>query len=131
LALAAGEEPVDDSEAEVRGLPEGARVRVMVNRYERSRTNRAICIEVRGSSCMICGFDFGQTYGELGDGFIQVHHITPVSRLGPDYIVNPVRDLIPVCPNCHAMLHRSDPPLAPETLRTRLLNMGANSGRDA
>lgn len=121
LALAAArEDPSDVLVPETKGLPEGALVRVEVNRYERNPRNRAICIEVHGSSCVICGFDFGQAYGEIGEGFIHVHHITPVSRLSGGYIVDPVRDLIPVCANCHAMLHRSDPPFTPDYLRTRL-----------
>jgi len=121
LALAAvPEEPGGGVEPEVTGLPEGARVRIEVNRYERSLKNRAICIEVNGCHCAICGFDFGKVYGELGEGFVHVHHLTPVSRLTPGYVVSPVRDLIPVCANCHAMLHRRDPPLLPESLRACL-----------
>lgn len=118
VSLAAtGEDPTNEVESDAKGLPEGARTRVEVNRYERSRANRAICIEANGARCRVCGFDFELTYGPLGDGFVHVHHITPLSRLTPGYLVNPVRDLIPVCPNCHAMLHRTDPPLSPEELR--------------
>ena len=54
----------------------------------------------------ICGFDFEKTYGEIGKGFIHVHHIVPVSEIGESYRVDYEKDLIPVCPNCHAMLHR-------------------------
>ena len=68
--------------------------------------------------CHICGFDFEKTYGAVGKRFIHVHHITPVSELGPDYRINPEKDLIPVCPNCHAMLHRRKPPYLPEELRS-------------
>ena len=93
------------------GLPEGALRRVEVNRYERSQINRAICISVHGTQCKVCGLDFGERYGEIGCGFIHVHHIVPVSRMISDYKIDPVNELIPVCPNCHAMLHRKDPPL--------------------
>jgi 5-methylcytosine-specific restriction protein A len=89
------------------GLSEGSVHRVEINKYERSRLNRKICIDFHGTKCKICGFDFYHTYGELGKGFIHVHHIKPVSEIGPDYKINPIRDLIPVCPNCHAMIHRS------------------------
>lgn len=110
----------DPGSNEVRGLPEGARIRVEVNRYERSPANRAACIAHYGAVCQACGFTFKGFYGQLGEGYIEVHHRIPVSKLGADYFVNPVTDLIPVCANCHAMLHRRDPPLAVETLRSQL-----------
>ena len=53
----------------------------------------------------MCGFDFGAVYGEAFAGKIEVHHIKPISEIGEDYLVDPVRDLVPVCPNCHRMLH--------------------------
>lgn len=99
------------------GLPEGACVRIEANRYERSRVNRANCIALHGCRCKACGFDFEETYGEVGRGFIHVHHVTPVSQLGPGYIVDPWTDLVPLCANCHAMAHRSAPPASVEALR--------------
>jgi 5-methylcytosine-specific restriction protein A len=99
------------------GLPEGAKLRVEVNRYERSPLNRQACLSIFGARCKGCGISFGEKYGQLGDGYIHVHHIVPVSELGAGYIVNPAKDLVPVCPNCHAMLHRADPPLRIEDLR--------------
>lgn len=99
------------------GLPEGAAMRVAVNRYERSRMNRAACIARNGTSCSVCGFNFALAYGELGEGFIEIHHKVPVSQMGGAYRISPVTDLAPVCPNCHAMLHRQDPPLSIEALR--------------
>lgn len=90
----------------VEGLPEGARKLVTVNRYERSHSNRRKCLEEHGTACSVCEIDFGIAYGSIGQGFIHVHHVTPVSKMGADYEVNPAVDLVPVCPNCHAMLHR-------------------------
>ncbi|MBC5763761.1 HNH endonuclease [Ramlibacter sp. GTP1] len=119
LSLLVSEEVVS-AEDDVRGLPEGARTRIEVNRYERSPANRAACIAHHGLVCKACGFDFGAFYGDLGSGYIQVHHRVPVSKMGEDYFVNPVADLIPVCANCHAMLHRSDPPMEVEELARRL-----------
>ncbi len=104
------------------GLPEGSRISVLVNRYERSRINRANCITIQGDSCKACGFNFGNTYGVLGQGFIHVHHVVPVSQLGNGYIVDPAVDLVPLCPNCHAMAHTSNPPLTVEQLRAVLRN---------
>ena len=96
---------------------EGDRFSVVVNKYERSTVNRFLCISKLGTKCFICGFDFKKKYGAIGDGFIHVHHVVPVSKLGAGYVIDPEKDLIPVCPNCHAMLHRKDPPYQPEELR--------------
>ncbi|MBQ4548658.1 MAG: HNH endonuclease [Bacteroidales bacterium] len=85
---------------------EGLRKSVYVNVYERSSEARKKCIQIKGTTCVICGFDFEKIYGDLGKGFIHVHHIVPMSSTNGTYVVNPETDLIPVCPNCHAMLHR-------------------------
>lgn len=95
---------------------EGGVRRIETNRYERNPVNRELCLAANGYSCSICGFDFQKEYGELGHHFIHVHHINPVSHSNDSYEINPVTDLIPVCPNCHAMLHRKNPPLQPEEL---------------
>ena len=86
--------------------PEGACQHVYVNRYERNRKARARCIEVHGAVCQVCRFDFEKAYGEIGRGFIHVHHKTPLEQITEAYEVDPVKDLVPVCPNCYAMLHR-------------------------
>ena len=95
---------------------EGKKMQVLLTKYERNPVNRALCIEQNGCKCKICGFDFERTYGELGRGFIHVHHIIPISKRDGEYVPDPRTDLIPVCPNCHAMLHRTDPPLMPDEL---------------
>lgn len=113
LALLPLEEIVDlDNE----GKSEGKSFYKQVKMYERSRLNRAACIEIHGSKCSICNFCFSQFYGALGEGYIHIHHIVPVSVLGGSYILNPEKDLIPVCPNCHAMIHRLNPALSPDEL---------------
>lgn len=88
------------------GYPEGAVETILVNRYERNPENRRICIEHHGVKCLVCGFDFENLYGEMGRGFIHVHHIVPLSTIGHSYVIDPITELIPVCPNCHAMLHK-------------------------
>lgn len=85
---------------------EGLRKSVFVNIYERSADARLKCIQKKGTVCAVCGFDFEETYGELGKGFIHIHHIIPIASIGKSYKINYDTDLIPVCPNCHAMLHR-------------------------
>jgi len=86
---------------------EGLKKQVSVNKYERSSIARAKCIEAHhGFACQICSFNFEQVYGALGKDFIHVHHITPIHTIGKNYKIDYANDLIPVCPNCHAMLHR-------------------------
>ena len=89
---------------------EGAITSVWVNSYERNPEARRRCIESYGLKCSVCEMLFAEVYGEVGAGFIHVHHLTPLSRLGPGVNVDPIRALRPVCANCHGMLHRSDPP---------------------
>lgn len=99
---------------------EGGKKRIETNRYERNPVNRELCLIANGYKCRICGFDFEKKYGEIGRHFIHVHHIVPVSKMSEAYLIDPTNDLIPVCPNCHAMLHRVDPPLLPAELRERI-----------
>jgi len=92
-------------EAEAKHFWEGARQTVVVNRYERSADARAKCIQHYKAVCFICGFDFGECYGDNFMGFIHVHHIVPLAAKKSTYKVNPKRDLRPVCANCHAVIH--------------------------
>ena len=99
---------------------EGGAKSVTIKIYERDRGARLKCIHHWGWICFVCQFDFAKTYGELGEGFIHVHHLKPLSEIGDAYDLNPVTDLRPVCPNCHAMLHRKVPALAIEELKIRM-----------
>ncbi len=113
-------EPPDDlSDIVTHGLGEveGRRMRVEINRYERSRKNRSACIAIYGEKCQVCFLDFGKMYGNLGRGYIEVHHRLPVSLMEQEYALSPKTDLIPVCSNCHRMMHRTWPPVEPETLK--------------
>src|SRR5262249_62344989 len=84
---------------------EGTTRRISVNAYERSREAVLECKARRGTRCIVCGFDFGAVYGDEFVGFIHVHHLRPLSEIGEEYEVDPVADLCPVCPNCHAVIH--------------------------
>lgn len=113
--------PIEDDAGEdaavfAEGLPEGAKMRVEVNRYERNPANRAACIAAHGLRCKACDFDFERFYGPIGEGYIEVHHTTPVSVMGDSYIVDPTKELVPLCANCHAIVHRQIPPLSVEEL---------------
>jgi 5-methylcytosine-specific restriction protein A len=98
-------------------LSEGAKKSRYVTTYERSGRAKSDCLKHHGHVCAVCQMDFGQRYGDIGKGFIHVHHLKPVAAgEGVVVDVDPVADLRPVCPNCHAMLHRRKPPLAIEDL---------------
>ena len=99
---------------------EGAVRRVRVNAYERDRAARQACIGYYGAACSACDLRFEDRYGEVGAGYIHVHHLVPISEIGTEYLVDPIEDLRPVCPNCHAMLHQRQPPLSIEDLRGML-----------
>jgi 5-methylcytosine-specific restriction enzyme A len=97
---------------------EGARKSVLVNIYERDPNARRRCIAHYHPICTICEFDFAKVYGDdLGRGFIHVHHLKPLGTVKEAYELDPIRDLRPVCPNCHAMLHRRKKVLTIEELK--------------
>lgn len=89
---------------------EGAAKTIQVNTYERNPNARKKCLEYYGAVCCICDFDFGKVYGEKFDDFIHVHHLRPIATIGSTYTFDPIKDLRPVCPNCHAVIHRKNPP---------------------
>lgn len=94
---------------------------VIVNRYERDPHKRRECVEYFGYRCQICNFDFQEVYGEIGADFIHVHHIEPLAEVGGEHDIDPTVDLIPVCANCHAIIHRVSPALKPEQVKRLLL----------
>jgi 5-methylcytosine-specific restriction enzyme A len=91
---------------------EGAKKRVSVNAYERKPQARAACIAHFGFRCSMCDLLLEDRYGSIAAEFIHVHHIIPLSKVKADYRVDPKKDLRPVCPNCHAVIHRHKPPLS-------------------
>ena len=113
LPLEEGEHVLEEG---LKGFPEGAQLTVLANRYERDRRNRAAAISIHGTHCRACGIAMGDRYGPAAEGFIHVHHTTPVALLGPDYTIDPASDLVPLCPNCHAVAHRRDPPFSVEEI---------------
>ena len=99
---------------------EGATRQVLINRFERNPAARAKCIEHHGCCCSVCGFDFERIYGERGRGFIHVHHLKPLAEIGAEYQIDPIADLRPVCPNCHAMIHHGGDMLGVEDLKAKI-----------
>ncbi len=108
-------------------LIEGAVKSIMVNAYERNPVARKKCIDHYGTKCCVCDFDFEKIYGSLGREFTHVHHLKQLSEIKEEYIVNPIEDLRPVCPNCHAMLHRSGALLSIEELKARVQQLTSKS----
>lgn len=101
---------------------EGHAAQITVNRYERVSKARAACIAHHGTRCAGCGLSMETTYGPIARGFIHVHHVVPLSRRMNSYTVDPKLDLIPLCPNCHAVTHLADPPLSLEQLKRNFTN---------
>jgi 5-methylcytosine-specific restriction endonuclease McrA len=105
---------------------EGLGQQITVNRYERNIKARDACLEHFGTSCFVCGLDLRTRYGDVAKDLIHVHHTTPIASINASYEVNPEKDLIPICPNCHAVAHRKTPPLTPAEIR-KLLKENSHS----
>ncbi len=103
-------------------LLEGAVTQIQVNSYERNPEARRQCIAAHGTSCYICGFDFERVYGAEAEGFIHVHHTIPLSEIRSEYVVDPVNDLRPLCPNCHAFIHLNGKCRSVEEVRDLILD---------
>lgn len=101
---------------------EGSATQVTQTRYERNVYARKECLKHYGYSCSVCDFNFEKFYGSLGYKFIHVHHLTQVATIKQEYKVNPIQDLRPVCPNCHSMLHKQNPPLTIDELKDIIKN---------
>ena len=99
---------------------EGAATTVLVNSYERNNRARTACLSHFGYKCQICTFDFQASYGAIGQEAIHVHHLVPLSEIDKEYEIDPIKDLLPVCPNCHYIIHRRAPPFAPHEVRAML-----------
>lgn len=96
---------------------EGGSAPILSRRYERSRLNRKVAIEFHGRICRVCKFSFDDIYGSLSKGYIEIHHLVPVSQMEGPKPLDPREDLVPLCANCHRMVHKAWPPLSPERLR--------------
>lgn len=110
------------------GFSEGAQLKFEATRYERDRRNRSTALAIHGYACFACGSDLSDRYGSAAVGLIEVHHLTPVSKLGPGYRINPATDLVPLCPNCHRVAHRRDPPFTVEELRA-MVGLSPSTGQ--
>jgi len=101
-------------------LYEGASHQVWVNAYERNKKARKKCIDHYGYNCSVCDFDFEKRYGSIGRNYIHVHHLTALSEIDARYKVDAIKDLRPICPNCHVMIHSKKPMFTIKALRKLL-----------
>lgn len=115
-------EEVQDSQT----YQEGATTQITVNTYERSKAAREACVRHHGARCFICKFDFEKTYGSIGKNVIHVHHLNPLSARREEYRLDPIHDLRPVCPNCHTIIHRRNPPYTIEEVQQFLTSNTSN-----
>jgi len=107
-------------EESVAHFMEGTAYSVRMTQYERDPRNRAACLAHHGIKCAVCGFDFKERYGKIGEGFIHVHHLKPLGQVKGKHRVDPITDMRPVCPNCHAMLHKEKEILSIDELKVLL-----------
>jgi hypothetical protein len=99
---------------------EGAEVLRLLSIRERDPILRAACLAIHGYRCLICGNDLGEIYGEIGKGFIHVHHLQPLAEHKGKQVTDPKENLIPVCPNCHSIMHRGGKTRSPADVRNHL-----------
>jgi hypothetical protein len=101
---------------------EGAVTTIKVNRYERDRIARSKCIKHYGCVCQVCKTKLSTIYGLVAEDFIHVHHIKKISSTGGKYHLDPIRDLRPLCPNCHAIAHLRQDPYTIEEIQEMIMN---------
>lgn len=89
---------------------EGRHVKREQEVYVRSASAREKCKTHYEYTCQACGLRMDQVYGEIGKGFIEVHHLNPIHLFDDVHVVDPINDFITLCPNCHAMIHKLEDP---------------------
>ena len=118
----------EDDEINISKYPEGSKKIVLVNAYERNPDARKACINFYKRKnhgiikCEICGFNFGEIYGQEFSDKIEIHHLKEISSIGEIYEVDAEKDLIPICPNCHMIAHSRKPAYTPDEIRNMIKN---------
>ena len=104
---------------------EGTSIRISVNAYERDTKARKECLRIHGYRCAVCKIKLSDVYGKVASKIIHVHHVIPLSTIKREYKVNPQKDLRPVCPNCHAIIHSKSEPYSIEQVQMFITGMPA------
>lgn len=121
------EEPTKALKSSV--FTEGRLGSVMLTRHERNPKARDACLRAHGTVCSVCGFESRSVYGADAEVVIQVHHLMPLRTRVGAHAVDPVQDLRPVCPNCHVLIHQTDPPRSIEAVKAMIeAHHGQGSG---
>ncbi|MEL7300229.1 MAG: hypothetical protein AAFM92_07580 [Pseudomonadota bacterium] len=108
---------------------DGAERQITTNRYQRDPELRRLAVLANKRQnggrlrCVCCDLDFEERYGPVGTGFIHIHHLDPLGDRQEAHLVDPEKDLVAVCPNCHAMIHR-DGLKSPQEIRELLASSG-------
>ena len=123
------EESSQDSQDFSNGKAEGSRIEYFASRIERNPQNRKKAIEKHGTQCFACDFKFEEKYGPFGKDFIEIHHKYPLAEQESEIVINPDTDLIPLCANCHRMIHHRNPCLSLEELK-ELINKNKKENED-
>lgn len=94
------------------GLEDPSRVRLHY-RIERNPGLAQAAKKVHGLTCQACGFNFEHFYGGCASGYIEAHHLVPLSELPSDRpsSLNPQDDFAVLCANCHRVVHNTRPPM--------------------
>ena len=117
--------PQPDEEEEEKQRLEGRMTEAKVLRRQRNRQARQQCLKASGYKCYVCGFDFEKTYGEIGNGFLEVHHKRPISTYDEEHEI-PQSELVALCSNCHSMVHRRKEAFDVDELKSILQNKQNN-----
>lgn len=101
---------------------EGEKRQITINSYERDPEARKLCIRKHGYHCAVCKMNFADEFGDIGKSYIHVHHKHSFGESGVARVTHSENDLVPLCPNCHAMAHRRTPPFDVEELKKKRAN---------
>jgi 5-methylcytosine-specific restriction protein A len=99
---------------------EGEQSMLLSKHVERSPAAKKRCLDVHGYQCFVCEKSMSDRYGTIGEGVIDVHHLQELAQRDGKHIVDPEKDLVPVCPNCHRMIHTKRPALSLQAVRNML-----------
>lgn len=105
-AIGLKEDPLQPPQNPEEIFTEGRICQVSITKRERNHNLRQLCLQHYGYTCQVCGMDFEKRYGTIGHSFIEVHHINPIAETDGEYALDPQNGLIPLCSNCHSMIHR-------------------------
>lgn len=99
------------------GYLEGAQRDVVQSKRERDPRAREDCLRYYGSSCSVCDQSMSSVYGSVAEDVIHVHHLNELASDTGSRLTDPIRDLRPVCPNCHSVLHLRTPSYSIDEVR--------------